>query len=137
MISELFKMAMRSFQNGESADEYERRIEIESSTSETQRKILSHNLELYCKQMFASHAKWKAYDAFQRKGFRVAPEQCLVTLDGEEVEHFIAVDTATGKGWRYKKNDKGRFVIDRENNCLVEEVVYGSFRISPRKLFPC
>ena len=90
----------------------------------------------FWQEQFSSHAKWQANDGVSRKGFRVAP-RCEVLLYGEKVEGFVAVDTATGKGWRYKKNERGEFVIDRVNKCVPVEVVRGSFRIAPTKEHSC
>lgn len=91
---------------------------------------------LYWQDQFARHAKWQANDGVSRKGFRVAP-RCDVLLYGEKVDGFFAVDTATGKGWRHKMNERGEFVIDRVNECVAVEVVCGSFRIAPFKDHAC
>ena len=90
----------------------------------------------YWRDQFSSHAKWQADDGASRKGFRKAP-RCDVLLYGEKVDGFVAVDTATGKGWRHNKDSLGKYVIDRKNECVVVEVVYGSFRIAPAKDHAC
>lgn len=90
----------------------------------------------FWQEQFARHAKWQANDGVSRKGFKVAP-RCDVLLYGEKVDGFFAVDTATGEGWRYKKNSLGKYFIDRETECVAVEVVYGSFRIVPAKEHAC
>lgn len=129
MIRKLWELAMVNIAIDDSGEEYQRRMNALGMKDDDVRS--AYEYADWVSYELGKHAKWCAWEGW-RKGFRKTPCTVHVLQDGKPTDVGIfAVDTATGVAWRFKKDAYGNYVIDRENECLVEEKIIGSFRVVP------
>lgn len=60
-------------------------------------------------------------------GFKDAQIPTCVFYEGRQVDHFVAVDTGSGAGWKYLTDESGNLVVRGDEVPIVR--VFGSFRL--------